>query len=81
MKVNRNPKRSVLGVCLALCALGALLLSSASADTVKIGNLVITIDGQISPKKLPRNEPLHPMKTLVCPSVSPLAPAGAPTIP
>jgi hypothetical protein len=57
MKVNRNPKRTVLGVCLALCALGAVLLSNAAADTVKIGNLVITIDGQISPKKLPKQTP------------------------
>ena len=41
---------------LALCAMGAVVIANAAADTVRIGNLIITVDGQISPKKLPRKE-------------------------
>jgi len=41
----------------ALCAIGALLASSAGAQTVRFGNLIATINGGISPKKLPRKRP------------------------
>jgi hypothetical protein len=50
-------RKMIPATALALCALGALLLSSASADTVRIGNLVITIDGSITPKKLSKTTP------------------------
>jgi len=44
----------------ALALLGilalALLATSALGQTVRLGNLVVTIEGQISPKALPRNE-------------------------
>jgi hypothetical protein len=48
-------KARIALVALALAALGAV--SVASADTVRVGNLVITVDGAISPKKLPRKTP------------------------
>lgn len=40
----------------ALLIVGALI-ASASAQTVRVGNLVITINGGISPRKLPKNTP------------------------
>jgi hypothetical protein len=46
---------ALLGGALAL--LGALLFSSANADTVRVGNLIITVDGGITPKKLPKKTP------------------------
>jgi len=49
-------KATVLSVFGALALLGAVLLASAAADTVRLGNLVITIDGQITPKALPKRE-------------------------
>lgn len=43
---------------LALGLLGLLLLGQASlAQTVRLGNLVVTIEGEITPKALPRKEP------------------------
>lgn len=42
---------------LALCALSAALIGQAAADTVRIGNLVITIEGGFSPTKLPKRAP------------------------
>jgi hypothetical protein len=50
-------RKMILATALALCALGALALAGASADTVRIGNLVITINGGITPKKLPKKTP------------------------
>lgn len=46
-------------LCLVLCAaLGLIALSAASqAQTVKLGNLEVEIEGQISPSKLPRATP------------------------
>jgi hypothetical protein len=41
---------------LAVSALSAVLISAATADTVRVGNLVITIDGGITPKALPKHE-------------------------
>ncbi len=40
----------------ALALLCAALIASASADTVRIANLIVTVDGQITPKKLPKKE-------------------------
>src|SRR3954451_7015365 len=42
---------------LALAALAALLISQASADTVRVGNLKITIEGGFTPTKLPKHTP------------------------
>ena len=55
MKRNSKLKAiALLGGALAL--LGVFFFSSASADTVRLGNLVITIDGGITPKALPKKE-------------------------
>jgi len=51
MKTLRAP----LLVLAALLLPGALF-SSAAADSVRLGNLLITIDGAITPKALPRHE-------------------------
>jgi len=52
---NRKLKAIALIVG-AMALLGAVLFASAVADTVRLGNLVITIDGQITPKALPKHE-------------------------
>jgi hypothetical protein len=41
----------------AVALLLGLLISSASGQTVQAGNLIITIDGGVSPKKLPKKTP------------------------
>lgn len=47
-------KRALLiGLCLLI---GAALISSATAQTVRSGNLIVTIEGDISPKALPKRE-------------------------
>jgi hypothetical protein len=46
--------RRALAVLLAFGALAAVLSLSAGAETVKIGELSFSIDGGITPKKLPR---------------------------
>ena len=51
-----NAKKALLGLT-AVALLLAALIANANADTVRIGNLVITIDGQISPKKLSKTVP------------------------
>lgn len=48
--------KTVLSMFGAIALLGALFFSSAAADTVRLGNLVITIDGGITPKALPKKE-------------------------
>src|SRR4051812_37728152 len=61
MRKNAKQTRQRFGLASAL-TLGALallcaaLFSSAAADTVRLGNLVITIDGAITPKALPKTE-------------------------
>jgi hypothetical protein len=50
-------KRRIAASLIALGALGALLISGASADTVRVGNLKITIEGGFTPKKLPKHTP------------------------
>lgn len=50
--------RRVRGVVvLALIALLALIGSSASGQTVRAGNLIVTIEGGFTPQKLPKTEP------------------------
>jgi hypothetical protein len=49
-------KRALLGLT-ALALLSAALIATATADTVRVGNLIITVDGAISPKKLPKQTP------------------------
>jgi hypothetical protein len=46
----------VLGVAVVVLLLGALI-SGAAGETVRAGNLIITIDGGISPSKLPKKTP------------------------
>lgn len=41
----------------ALCLAAVLLVTSAMAETVRVGNLIVTIEGGIAPKKLPRKKP------------------------
>jgi hypothetical protein len=40
-----------------LCALGALFATSAPANTVRLGNLEISIEAKISPTRLPKSKP------------------------
>jgi hypothetical protein len=49
-------KRAALSI-LAICALGAALIANAGADTVRVGNLQITIEGGFTPTKLPKKTP------------------------
>lgn len=53
---RRKGRTAVFGVG-ALALLLGLLISSASGQTVKAGNLVITIDGSVTPKKLSKKTP------------------------
>jgi hypothetical protein len=50
-------KRRISAALLALAALGVLLIANAAADTVRVGDLVITIEGGFSPTKLPKKTP------------------------
>jgi len=55
--VRNRAKFAAAGLAaLALLTLG-MAISSASGDTVRVGDLVITLDGGVSPKKLPKKEP------------------------
>src|SRR4051794_26505472 len=49
--------KRIAAALLALTALGAVLISGASADTVRVGNLKITIEGGFTPTKLPKHTP------------------------
>lgn len=46
--------RRALAVLLVAVLFGGALIVSAGADTVKINGLVFTVDGGVTPKKLPR---------------------------
>ncbi|HET7416812.1 MAG TPA: hypothetical protein VFJ61_04190 [Solirubrobacterales bacterium] len=46
--------RRALAALLAVALLGGVLITGAGADTVKIDNLIFTVDGGITPKKLPK---------------------------
>jgi len=52
----RKRRRAALAI-LAVAVLGAALIASASAETVRVGNLAITIEGGFSPTKLPKKTP------------------------
>ncbi len=54
--MKTKPKRIAIAL-LALVALGAAVIANASADTVRVGNLVITIEGGFTPTKLPKKTP------------------------
>jgi hypothetical protein len=41
----------------ALAALTALAVAAAAGDTVRAGDLIVTIDGSVSPTKLPKGAP------------------------
>jgi hypothetical protein len=44
-------------IALAIAATALLAITSANAQTVKFGNLIATIDGGITPTKLPKTKP------------------------
>lgn len=48
--------RRAIPIFICLLTLGALLLSNATAQVVRSGNLIVTIEGGVSPKALPRKE-------------------------
>jgi hypothetical protein len=50
-------KKRVLVLCAIATAAAWMLGSSALGQTVKAGNLVVTVDGGFAPKKLPRTTP------------------------
>jgi hypothetical protein len=52
---SKRAKIATLGLC--LCALTALGVSAAGGEIVHEGNLVISIDGGITPTKLPKKTP------------------------
>jgi hypothetical protein len=55
---ERRPVRRVrVAVVLGALALLALLGSSASGQTVRAGNLIVTVEGGFTPHKLPKKEP------------------------
>jgi len=59
MKAPRSPRRptkAALALTLALC-LGAICASLALATTVTVGNLVVQIEGKITPAKLSKTKP------------------------
>jgi hypothetical protein len=53
----RLKRRGALSSLALFGALALLVGASATAQTVRLGNLIVTIEGQISPRKLPRKEP------------------------
>jgi hypothetical protein len=58
MQSERQMKRRKIAITLlAMAALAAALIAQAAADTVHVGNLEITIEGGISPTKLPKKTP------------------------
>jgi hypothetical protein len=54
---SRKRAAKLLGALAAVAMLVAAVVSGASGDTVKAGNLEVSIDGGVSPKKLPKNTP------------------------
>ena len=58
--VRRHRSRNLaakLGLLVGAMALVALLAQGAIGDTVRAGNLIVKIDGGISPKQLPKKTP------------------------
>jgi hypothetical protein len=54
---GRSVRRVRVAVGLALLALIALLGSTASGQTVRAGNLIVTVEGGFTPHRLPKTEP------------------------
>jgi hypothetical protein len=54
---RRSLRRVRVAAGLALLALLALLGSSASGQTVRAGNLIVTVEGGFTPHKLPKKDP------------------------
>ena len=54
---RRSVRRVRVAVVLGVLALLALLGSSASGQTVRAGNLIVTVEGGFTPHKLPKVEP------------------------
>jgi len=54
---TRSVRNYRIAAGLALLALLALLGSSASGQTVRAGNLIVTVEGGFTPHKLPKAEP------------------------
>ena len=52
-----NFKATKVAALLGIAAISALGIATATAQTVKLGNLVITIDGKITPSKLSKTTP------------------------
>ncbi|MBA3865544.1 MAG: hypothetical protein H0X42_04230 [Solirubrobacterales bacterium] len=52
-----SSKVRTTALCLAILALGAAGVSVALGDTVQAGNLIVEIEGQVSPQKLPKKTP------------------------
>jgi hypothetical protein len=58
MKAAKSRRALGLGALIAAIAtIAALLVSGAAGEVVKAGNLVVTIEGGITPKKLPKKAP------------------------
>jgi hypothetical protein len=57
-RLRRSSKRAkITTAALATVALGALAVSAAGGEIVREGNLIISIDGGITPTKLPKKTP------------------------
>src|SRR3954447_19908511 len=54
---RRSVRRVRVAVGLALLAVLALLASTASGQTVRAGNLIVTVEGGFTPHRLPKAEP------------------------
>jgi hypothetical protein len=50
-------RKRALALCLCASVLLGALIANASGQTVRAGNLVVTIEGGITPKKLPKKTP------------------------
>ena len=57
-KRHLNPRRTgAAALVLLATALLALAVASALGQTVQAGNLIVEIEGQVSPQKLPKKAP------------------------
>ena len=56
MRAKRKRMLKALPVA-ALCLAGLALATSALGQTVRLGNLMVTIEGAITPRKLPKKDP------------------------
>lgn len=54
---RRSVRRVRAAIVLGMLALLALLGSSASGQTVRAGNLIVTVEGGFTPHKLPKKDP------------------------